>query len=87
MRVRNSGHLLGGVALLSAEVDLAASADVVARVDLGLSSEALEVGANGFMGVDEDLHRFRGRVELDQPGVDRVSVRADVEPPVEARDD
>src|SRR5262249_52236120 len=73
---------LAGVALLGAEVDLAAGADVVARVDLGLAAEAAQVLADGLVGVHHHFHLLLGRVKLDEPGVHAVGVRADVEPAV-----
>jgi hypothetical protein len=56
-------------------------------VDLGLAGEALEVLADRLVGIDDDLHLPRSRLELDQPGVDPVGVRADVQPLVEPLDD
>src|SRR5262249_44766422 len=81
--------LLGlvGVALLGAEVDLAAGADVVARVNLGLGAEPLGVATDLLHGVDDGGHLLRLGVELDEVGVGTVAVRADVEFAVVPLDD
>src|SRR5262249_30323898 len=50
---------LFGIALLGAEVDLAAGADVVARVDLGLGGEAGRPGADDLVCVHDHAHAGR----------------------------
>ena len=61
--------LLAGrrVALLGAEVDPAALADVVAGVDLGLGAEALPVGPDRLVRIDHRPHPPAGGVKLDEP--------------------
>src|SRR5262249_43951097 len=76
-----------GVALLGAEVNLAGSAHIVARVYFRLTAEALEVLADRLVAIDDDIHLLRGRVELDEPGVDGVGMGANVKAFVEPLDD
>src|SRR6266851_4277062 len=66
--------ILGWVALLGAEIDFAASADVVAGVNFRLGRETLSIRADRFLSIDDSAHLAGFRIEFDEPGIETVGV-------------
>ena len=76
------------IPLFSAEVDLAGQlARVVSRVNFRLGSKTFQILTDRFVGIDDDLHLLGRRIEFDQPRVDRIGMRANVQAFVVAFDD
>src|SRR5713226_8358450 len=75
------------IALLGAEIDFAAGADVIAGVDFGLGRESLGFRADHFLRIHDGAHALGLRIEFDEPGVSAIGMRANIEPAIMALDD
>src|SRR6266478_509122 len=81
-RVISPVFIFRRIALLGAEIDFSAGARVVASMNFRLGSESFGIGPDLLLGIDDRSHALCLGIEFDEPGIESVGMRADIEPAV-----